>query len=194
MSDRINTGGKVLKPFLLGVLTVVVVQVIGVVIVVMMGLIPANADARPSRLEARLAGLVREAYVTRAEQTTDVTVNPTKANLSDGAKLYKDNCMGCHGGPEGTYRTFGRALYPPAPRFADKGTDLSDAEFYWTTQHGLRWTGMPSFGGEAMDRGGNKLGPMMKPDEMRKINAFVHHIQSLPPAADAEWKKKSPAP
>ncbi len=86
MSDRINTRGKVLKPFLLGVLTVMVVQVIGVVIVVMMGLIPANADARPSRLEARLAGLVREAYVTRAVQTTDVTVNPTEANLSDGAK------------------------------------------------------------------------------------------------------------
>ncbi len=30
MSDRINTRGKVLKPFLLGVLTVVVVQVIGI--------------------------------------------------------------------------------------------------------------------------------------------------------------------
>ena len=183
-----------MKLFLLGVLTVVLVQVTGAAIVVMMGLIPANADARPSRLEARLADLVREAYVTRTAQITDVTVSPTEANVSEGAKLYKGNCMGCHGGPEGTYRTFSRALYPPAPRFADKGTDLSDAEFYWTTKHGLRWTGMPSFGGEAMDRAGNKLGPMMKPDEMRKINAFVHHIQSLPPAADAEWKKKSPAP
>ena len=73
-----------MKLFLLGVLTVVLVQVTGAVIVVMMGLIPANADARPSRLEARLAGLVREAYVTRAVQTTDVTVNPTEANLSEG--------------------------------------------------------------------------------------------------------------
>jgi mono/diheme cytochrome c family protein len=182
-----------LKVFLLGALTVALVQVIGAVIAVMMGLIPANADARPSRLETRLAGLAREAYVTRTLQTTDVTVNPTEANLSEGAKLYKDNCMGCNGGPDGTYRTFGRALYPPAPRFAEKGTDLSDAEFYWTIQHGLRWTGMPSFGGETMDRDGSKLGPMVKPDEMRKITAFVHHIQSLPPASEAEWKK-SPAP
>ncbi len=194
MSDTSNASGKVLRPFLLGVLAVVLVQVIGAVIVVMMGLMPANADARPSRLEAWLVGLARDAYVTRTAQTTDVSANPTEANLIEGAKLYKDNCMGCHGGPEGTYRTFGRALYPPAPRFAEKGTDLSDAEFYWTIQHGLRWTGMPSFGGEAMDRAGTKLGPMMQPDEMRNITAFVHHIRSLPPAPDAEWKKKSPAP
>jgi len=33
-------------------------------------------------------------------------------------------------------------------------------------------------------------GSMMKPDEMRKINAFVHHIQSLPPAPTRSGRRR----
>ncbi len=66
------------------------------------GLVPANADAKPSRLERWMASVSLHATLAREAPRIANPVALTDANLIAGVKLYGQNCAVCHGAADGS--------------------------------------------------------------------------------------------
>ena len=61
------------------------------------GMMPANADARPGKLERWAAGTSLHVSVAREAPKTPNPLPIDDANLLAGIKLYGQNCIVCHG-------------------------------------------------------------------------------------------------
>src|SRR5690349_11485318 len=81
------------------------------------GLIPANADAQPGRLESWAAGTSLDATLDRAAPKGPNPVALTDANLVAGINLYAEHCAICHGTAKGdaSASPVAKGLYPPPP-------------------------------------------------------------------------------
>jgi mono/diheme cytochrome c family protein len=88
--------------------------------------------------------------------------------VTDGARLYAEMCTGCHLAP-GLKRTeLSRGLYPKPPQLA-YGTDLTQAQQFWVIKHGIKLTGMPSWGKSHTD------------DDIWNLVAFLKKLPDLDP-------------
>ena len=150
---------------------------------VVRGLMPANADARPSRLETWAAKTSLRATIAREASKAPNPLPLNDENLIAGVKLYAANCIVCHGGADGAPTTIGYGLYQHAPLLGKHGVeDDADGVTYWKVDHGIRLTGMPAFG------------PTLQERQLWQLTLFLKHMDSLPPAADRVWKSlKNPA-
>ena len=81
-----------------------------------------------------------------------------------------DHCASCHGLDGGGNTVIGRNVYPPAPDMREAVTqDLSDGELYYIISNGVRFTGMPAWGGED------------SPQEIWELVSFIRRLPSLSP-------------
>lgn len=167
-----------MKGFIAGVLVTIFVPLVAAFCFFKLGLMAVNADAPPGWLERRIANMSLDAAVHRnaPQQENPIAVNDE--NLIKGVKLYKENCSGCHGGPDGP-SDFGLSFYPPAPQFK-RSFGAPDGNIFYIVKHGVRLTGMPAFGGE--------MHTQLKDDQIWTLVRFLKNMQSLPPAAEAAWK------
>ena len=92
-------------------------------------------------------------------------------------KLYADNCMVCHGASDGEASNIAAGLYQRAPQFGKHGEDDPEGETYWKIDHGIRLTGMPSFG------------KSLTQTQIWQVATFLKHMDSLPPKSQTAWKK-----
>lgn len=168
--------------FLTGVLATIFVPIVGALIFFKMGWVAVNADAKPGWLEREVAEMSLDASVARHAPKTENPAPQTEETLKAAVVLYKDNCEGCHGGSQGP-SDFGLSFYPPAPQFVNrkKPFGATDGELFYVIKHGIRLTGMPSFGSEIGK-------PMLKDDEIWALVRFLKALQSLPPAVAEEWR------
>src|SRR5271166_4679328 len=167
-----------LRYMALGALGVIVVGAVGAYCAVLLGLLPANADARPSALERWAARTSLRATVAREapKQTDPLPVDDS--NLAAGSKLYGDNCMVCHGASDGQASNIAAGLYQHAPQLGKHGVeDDPEGETYWKIDHGIRLTGMPAFGKSLTET------------QIWRLATFLKHMDSLPPQAQAAWKR-----
>src|SRR5713226_5914329 len=68
------------------------------------------------------------------------------ALVQAGAGAYSQRgCVNCHGGPGVEPARFSDGLNPP-PNLKKVVDDLSLQELFWVIKHGIKMTGMPSFG------------------------------------------------
>jgi thiosulfate dehydrogenase len=176
MSD---TNGMLFRGIMVGIaLTVGVVAVAGYV-VLRTGLIPANADSDPNGMERWAARTSLRATMHHAPKVS----NPlplTDANVLAGVKLYSQNCAVCHGDHTGNPTNIAKGLYQHAPQFAEHGVeDDADWQTYWKVKHGIRWTGMPSFGASLSET------------QIWQIALFAKNMNSLSPAAQRAWSNVS---
>jgi thiosulfate dehydrogenase len=166
-----------IRGILIGVAGTLVLLVLGLYAGITMGLIPANADARPSSMERWAARTSLHATLAREEPKGPVPIPLTDDNLIAGVKIYAANCAVCHGGPDAARSKIARGLYQKPPQLAKDGVeDDPEGETYWKVRHGIRLTGMPAFGGTLDD------------DQLWQVTLFLKHMDSLPPAADRVWK------
>jgi thiosulfate dehydrogenase len=173
-----------MKSFIFGMAAVVgLIAVIGYVGVVTGTLIPANADARPGKLERWAAGMSLRATISREAPTSAAPVAADDAALTQGIKLYAGNCIVCHGAADGRPSTIGFGLYQHAPLLGRHGVEGDpEGEIYWKVRHGIRFTGMPAFGNTLSET------------QIWEVVVFLKHMDSLPPGPDARWKAlKNPA-
>jgi thiosulfate dehydrogenase len=162
----------------LGAAGVIVAGLVLVYFAVILGLMPANADAKPSALERWAAGTSLRATVARegSKQVDPLPADDT--NLTAGVKLYAANCMVCHGASDGQASNVAAGLYQHAPQLGKHGVeDDPEGATYWIIAHGIRLTGMPSFGKSLTDT------------QLWQLATFLKHMDSLPPKAQAAWKK-----
>src|SRR5207247_9017962 len=101
------------------------------------------------------------------------------AQAKEGARLYNETCVYCHGAPGKDPEDIGKGLNPEPPFLPDTIEGWSTAEVFWIVKNGVKMTGMPSFGASHKD------------DEIWKVVAFV---QKLPKMKPEEYKQMTQAP
>jgi|HubBroStandDraft_5_1064220.scaffolds.fasta_scaffold110944_2 thiosulfate dehydrogenase len=162
---------------LLGVILTLVVELVFGYIAVRTGMIPANADARPSRIETWVAKTSLHATIVRQARQGDNTVAATPANLVAGMKLYAANCAVCHGVADGKSSNIAHGLYQKPPQFASDGVEDDAAGVtYWKIYHGMRLTGMPSFAAT------------LDETQIWQVTAFLQNMDHLPPVVNEQWR------
>ena len=99
------------------------------------------------------------------------------------AAHFQDHCAVCHG-PDGRGKTaIGRNLYPKAPDMAGPDTQQrSDGELFYIISNGIRFTGMPGWGGED------------SPEEIWQLVSFIRHLPALTPEELEQTKPVQPKP
>lgn len=171
-----------IRGIVIGAVGVVVLGLILIYAGVEAGLMPANADGRPAGMERWAARTSLAATLRREAPTTPNPVALNDANLEAGIKLYGENCAVCHGAADGAPSNIARGLYQHAPQLAKDGVeDDPEGVSYWKITHGIRFTGMPSFGATLSD------------EQRWQLALFLKHMDSLPPAPDSLWKALKPA-
>lgn len=160
-----------MRSFFLGIIFALVVAAAGVSYYVMKGFVNTRADQPPSALESKIAMSAMDASADRNAPDQKNPVAATEENLVAGAKLYNDNCAGCHGVPSNSNTQFGGAFYPPVPQFFKDAPDMPDNENFYVIRHGVRWTGMPAWNKTLSDQ------------QIWQITTFLATIGKLPPAA-----------
>jgi len=169
-----------LKGVISGVALALAVALIGAYSLVRSGLIPANADAKPGWLETWMASTSLNATLRRDAPKGPNPVALTEQNLLDGVHLFAQNCAVCHGSAKGTASSspIAKGLYQKPPQLATDGvTDDPEGVSFWKIKHGIRLTGMPSFGYSLSDQ------------QIWTLALFLKHMDKLPPAVQQTWRQ-----
>ena len=167
------------RGFIVGVVVVIIVALVGGYLLLLSGFVPANADAQPGQLERWVAGTSLRATLRREAPTEANPVALSDDHLIQGIKLYARHCAFCHGDAAGDISAspLAKGLYPRPPQLASDGVeDDPEGESYWKIKHGIRLTGMPSWGGTLSDQ------------EIWTLALFLKHMDKLPPSAQRAWK------
>lgn len=165
-----------MKLFFLGVIVTLLVLASIAYFGVVLGWLPANADATPSHLETWAAKRSLNVTLRREEPKTQDPVALNDASLIAGIKLYGTNCSACHGVANGRASTIAVGMYQKAPQLGKHGvTDDPPGETFWKIQHGIRFTGMPSYTRTLSTR------------QMWQISLFLKHMDTLPAVAQRAW-------
>ena len=137
------------KGIILGVLLGVLLIAGGVYFYFSSGYAPVATSAKPMPLERGLAGVGLHAYLEKLPHPAP-QVPADEANLLAGAKVYKEQCVVCHGLPNEPKTAVAQGMFPAPPQLFH-GTGVTDDdpwESYWKVENGIRLSGMPGFKGQ----------------------------------------------
>ena len=168
-----------LKSFVFGIFVAVIAVLVGGYVVVRSGIVPANADAMPPAIEQWAAQTSLDATLDREAPHGANPVALTDDNLVSGVQLYGEHCAICHGTAQGdpSASPVAKGLYPRPPQLATHGVeDDPEGVSFWKIEHGIRWTGMPSWKGTLNDQ------------QIWTLALFLKHMDKLPPAAEQAWR------
>jgi thiosulfate dehydrogenase len=178
------------KSFILGVILTIVAVAACIYVLLARGVIPASADSGPLPLEHWAAKLSLDATLANEAPKTPNPVALNDANLIAGIQLYGRHCAICHGTAAGdaSASPVAKGEYPKPPQLGTDGVeDDPEGVTYWKIDHGIRWTGMPSWKATLSDQ------------QMWTLALFLKNMDKLSPAAEQAWqavtnKPASPTP
>lgn len=168
------------KGVVIGIVATVIAVLLAIYLVLVMGVIPASADSGPLPLENWAAGTSLQATLSRDAPKISNPVPLTDANLVAGIQLFAKHCAICHGTARGNASPspVARGEFPSPPQLATDGVeDDPQGWTYWKIDHGIRWTGMPSWKDTLSSR------------DMWTLALFLKHMDHLPPVAEQVWQK-----
>ncbi|HVC31315.1 MAG TPA: cytochrome c [Steroidobacteraceae bacterium] len=174
-----------IKTFFLGVIVTIVAAAACVYILLARGLVPASADSGPLPLEKWAARLSLRATLASDAPKTPNPVPLTDASLIAGIQLYGRHCAICHGTAAGdaSASPLAKGEYPRPPQLGTDGVeDDPEGWTYWKIDHGIRWTGMPSW----RDTLSNQ--------QMWTLALFLKNMNKLPPAPEQAWQAVTNSP
>jgi len=135
-----------MKPFFIGmVIGWIVLPVIGF-LYLRFGYVPVAVNGPVIPFEELLAGTAVQARIAR-EAPTKAAFPPSEENLVAGAKIYREQCVECHGQSGGTPSVISKGMYPAPPQFFERKVMGNDpvGQNYWIVANGIRLTGMPGY-------------------------------------------------
>jgi len=170
----------VLKAFLLFVVLAIAVATAGLYWFVSRGV---SARAQPGRIEELVARRVRNMAISRQAQTVPNPVGDSPDAIAEGRAHFADHCAVCHGNDGSGDTEMGRGLWPKPPDMRLAATQsLSDGELFWIIENGIRFTGMPAWGG------GNGHGQA----DSWKLVRFIRQLPKLTPHDIEEMEALNP--
>ncbi len=148
---------------------IVVLAVVGLAVALRGGL---SARSTPSALEARLARALRSWAIPADARRATNPIPASPGVLEEGLAHFADHCASCHANDGSGDTAMGRGLYPRAPDLRRRDTQgLTDGELFYIIEDGVRFTGMPAWGGRGTAEGSWHL---------------VHFVRHLPALTDEE--------
>jgi mono/diheme cytochrome c family protein len=91
----------------------------------------------------------------------------TPENVRTGARLFRDNCVLCHGAPGMEPSKASRDLRPSPPNLLRAGRRNDPAEVFLTVRSGIKGTAMPAFAGILPD------------EQIWSVAAFLHKSRGI---------------
>ncbi len=168
------------KGIIVGIILTLAAAAGGAYWAIQKGLVPINADDKPSQLETWVAEKSLDATLRREAPKKDNPVAFNEQNLIAGIHLYAEYCAVCHGSAQGSAAPspIAKGLYQKPPQLASDGVE-DDAEgmTFWKVKHGIRLTAMPSFKDSLTDQ------------QIWTLASFLNHMDKLPPAAQQAWQQ-----
>ena len=150
-----------------------------------------SARATPTHLEAFVARNARHLAIPRNARLTQNPVLDGQEIQREARLHFADHCAICHGNDGGGDTPIGNGLYPKPPDLRKPETqELSDGELFWIIENGVRFTGMPAFGGNAEhDHGSGNHGGGQ---DSWKLVHFIRHLPHLTALERLEMDRYNP--
>lgn len=127
-----------------------------------------SAREKPSKLEAFLARHARRIASASGAREMRNPASPTDLAIAEARDHFADHCAICHANDGSGKTQINAGLYPPAPDMKERDTQgLSDGELFYIIKNGIRFTGMPGWGGED--------------EENWKLVLFIRHLPKITP-------------
>ena len=127
----------------------------------------------PLPMERFLVSKAIDASIGKSAQD-EPPVQADETNLLAGAHIYQEKgCVGCHGSFEKPDSGIGKFFYPHAPHLLPPGKGVTDdpvGATHWVVEHGIRFSGMPSFGKQLTDT------------EIWQVSLLLRNADKLPPS------------
>jgi mono/diheme cytochrome c family protein len=136
---------------------------------------PIHATAEPPGWEAVMARRAFNAFIARQAPRLQNPMSATSGTLRAGLKVYRGGCSGCHGDPGKPSHWGTTAFYPRVHQFGDAPPEMPDWQMFWIVKHGIRYSGMGAWEGEASE------------EKMWQVVTFLSQLRQLPPEVQAEW-------
>jgi thiosulfate dehydrogenase len=95
-----------------------------------------------------------------------------ETNLLAGAKIYQQNCAGCHGKLDQGASPMAKRFYPQIPQLLPPSKGVTDDPVgvtHWVVKNGIRFSAMPSFEGTLTD------------NELWQVSQLLRNADKLPP-------------
>lgn len=143
-----------------------------------------SARAKPGAVEVWLARQVRSLATPTSVRDAVNPARPSELALAEARDHFADHCATCHGNRGDAKTTFGEGMFPPPPDLRGIATQsLTDGELMHVIREGVRFTGMPGFGGSDEENG--KLAhfirrlPTLSDQELSLMNE-INHLEGTP--------------
>src|SRR5580700_11311039 len=141
-----------------------------------------SAHATPTAMEAMLARNARHLAIPANARNEHNPMTASDQTLREARAHFADHCASCHGNDGSGDTMYGKGLYPKPPDLRLTGTQkLSDGELFWIIENGVRFTGMPAFGGGHGSQ-----------DDSWKLVLFIRHLPQLRDQERLDMEKMNP--
>src|SRR5712664_4942194 len=141
-----------------------------------------SSRAKPTALETMLARNARHLAIPAGARKLQNPPAQTPENLRDARLHFADHCAICHGNDGSGDTLIGRNLYPKPPDLRREQTQkLADGEMFWIIENGVRFTGMPAFGGAHGSE-----------EDSWKLVRFIRHLPQLTAEERMEMEQNNP--
>ena len=167
-----------MRTFILGVFTGFLIAPLLATVTMLLGVWPIAGTAQPPTMEAYIARRVLNASVSHAASRLINPLSPTSETLRAGMKLFRENCVGCHGEPGKPSRWGTTSFYPRVPQFANEPSNRPDWQVFWIVKNGVRYSGMGAWGSLVSD------------EKIWQVATFLNQINNLPSDVGAEWAQE----
>lgn len=125
-----------------------------------------SAREKPSAIETFLGRQARRLATEPGARELQNPIQATPLVIAEARDHYADHCAVCHGNRGDGQTPINEGLYPPAPDMRKAQTqELSDGEIFSIIKNGIRFTGMPGWGGSDEDNW--------------KLTLFIRHLPEL---------------
>jgi mono/diheme cytochrome c family protein len=141
-----------------------------------------SARATPTALEAILARNAHRLAIPHAARAARNPVANSPENLHAARLHFADHCATCHGNDGSGNSMIGKGLYPKPPDLSLPQTQkLSDGGLFWIIENGVRFTGMPAFGGDQAHQ-----------EDSWKLVLFIRHLPQISAEERLEMERYNP--
>jgi len=125
-----------------------------------------SAREKPAAFEVYLARYVRRLASAPDARSLKNPLESTPLAIAEARDHFADHCAVCHANNGSGNTQINAGLYPPAPDMRQTQTqELTDGELFYIIKNGVRFTGMPGWGGEDEDNW--------------KLVLFIRHLPQL---------------
>ena len=141
-----------------------------------------SARATPTAMEAMFARNARHLAIPANARDEHNPIAASGETLAEARAHFADHCATCHGNDGSGNTMYGKGLYPKPPDLRAAETQkLSDGELFWIIENGVRFTGMPAFGGGHGSQ-----------DDSWKLVLFIRHLPQLAMEERVEMERENP--